>query len=64
MYGIVATLQPYNFGRTYATYGGVFIVMALFWAWKFDNFKPDKYDITGAIIALIGVFIIIYSPRK
>ena len=62
-YGIVATWQTANFGRVYATYGGVFIVMALLWAWKVDGFKPDKFDIIGATIALIGVCIIIYAPR-
>lgn len=62
-YGIVATWQTANFGRVYATYGGVFIVMALLWAWKIDGFKPDKFDIIGATVALIGVCIIIYAPR-
>lgn len=62
-YGIVATWQTENFGRVYATYGGVFIVMALLWAWKIDGFKPDKFDIIGATVALIGVCIIIYAPR-
>jgi len=64
MYGVVATWQTANFGRVYATYGGIFIVMALLWAWKVDGFKPDKYDIIGAAIALIGVCVIIYMPRK
>ncbi|HTB99171.1 MAG TPA: YnfA family protein [Ferruginibacter sp.] len=63
-YGIVATWQTANFGRVYATYGGIFIVLALLWGWKVDNFKPDKYDILGAAIALIGACIIIYMPRK
>lgn len=63
-YGIVATWQSANFGRAYATYGGIFIVMALLWAWNVDNFKPDRYDVIGATIALIGVCIIIYAPRS
>ena len=62
-YGIVATWQTANFARTYATYGGFFIVMSLLWAYKFDNFKPDKFDIIGAAIALVGVCIIFYAPR-
>ncbi|RZK72572.1 MAG: YnfA family protein [Pedobacter sp.] len=62
-YGIVATWQTASFGRVYAAYGGVFIVMALIWAWKVDGFKPDRYDIIGALIALIGVCIILYMPR-
>ena len=63
LYGVVATWQSAGFGRVYAAYGGVFILMALVWAWKVDGFKPDKYDIAGAIIALIGACVIIFSPR-
>jgi len=62
-YGVVATWQTADFGRVYATYGGIFIVMALIWAWKVDGFKPDRYDLLGALIALIGVCIIMYMPR-
>jgi small multidrug resistance family-3 protein len=63
LYGVVATLQTESFGRVYASYGGFFIVMSLLWAIKFDHFTPDKFDIIGAIIALIGVCIIYYAPR-
>jgi len=63
LYGMVATLQTANFGRVYATYGGIFIVLSLLWAWKVDHFKPDRYDILGALVALIGVCIIFYAPR-
>ncbi len=63
-YGIVATLQPANFERVYATYGGVFIVMSLLWGWKVDHFTPDRYDMIGAILALIGIFIMFYTPRN
>lgn len=64
VYGVVATLQPAGFGRTYAAYGGVFIIMALLWGWLITKVKPDIYDVTGAIIVLIGAAIIFYSPRK
>ena len=63
-YGIVATFQTANFARTYATYGGIFIVMSLLWAYCFDGFKPDKFDIIGAAVALLGVCIICYTPRS
>jgi small multidrug resistance family-3 protein len=63
LYGVVATLQTANFARVYATYGGIFIVMSLLWSMKFDNYSPDKYDIIGASIALLGVCVIYYSPR-
>ncbi len=62
-YGVVATWQSASFGRVYAAYGGVFIILALLWAWKVDGFKPDRFDVIGAAIALIGVCIIIYAPR-
>ena len=63
LYGIVATLQESNFARVYATYGGIFIVMSLLWANRVDHYIPDKYDIIGAMIALIGVCVIYYAPR-
>jgi small multidrug resistance family-3 protein len=62
-YGVVATLQTSNFARFYATYGGFFIVMSLLWAYKMDNYIPDKFDIIGASIALLGVCVIYYAPR-
>ncbi|WP_423128514.1 YnfA family protein [Gaoshiqia sp. Z1-71] len=64
MYGIVATWQPANFGRVYAAYGGIFIIMAILWGWKIDGVIPDRYDIIGGIVALIGMGIIMYSPRN
>lgn len=62
-YGVVATWQTFGFARAYATYGGIFIVMSILWAMAFDNFSPDKYDIIGASVALLGVCIICYYPR-
>jgi small multidrug resistance family-3 protein len=64
LYGVVPTFQPSHFHRIYAAYGGVFIVMSLFWGWIFDGTQPDIYDVLGSIIALIGVGIIFYWPRK
>lgn len=64
MYGVVATWQPANFGRVYAAYGGVFISLAILWGWKVDKIVPDKYDIIGGVIALIGMAIIMYAPRN
>ena len=64
LYGVVATWQIADFGRVYAAYGGIFIIMALVWAWKVDGFHPDKWDIIGALVAIVGACIIIYMPRK
>jgi small multidrug resistance family-3 protein len=64
LYGVIPTLQPANFGRVYAAYGGIFIVLSLLWGWRVDKVAPDKYDLLGAMIALAGVLIIMYAPRR
>lgn len=64
LYGIVPTFQPANFGRVYAAYGGIFIVLSILWGWQVDKIVPDRFDIWGGIIALIGVLIIMYAPRS
>jgi len=65
LYGVIPTLQPSNanFGRVYATYGGIFIILSILWGWKIDNIIPDKFDLIGGTIAVIGAAIIIYAPR-
>ncbi len=63
-YGVVATFQPdNNFGRVLAAYGGVFVVGSLAWGALFDGYRPDRYDLAGALVCLAGVGIIMYSPR-
>ena len=64
IYGVVASFQPdANFGRVLAAYGGVFIVGSLAWGVIFDSFRPDRYDLIGAIVCLLGVAVIMYAPR-
>ncbi|MDQ2709458.1 MAG: YnfA family protein [Actinomycetota bacterium] len=64
VYGFVATLQPdANFGRILAAYGGVFVAGSLLWGVAFDGFRPDRWDISGALICLVGVTVIMYAPR-
>jgi small multidrug resistance family-3 protein len=64
LYGFVATLQPdANFGRILAAYGGVFVAGSLAWGMLVDGFKPDRYDVVGALICLVGVAVIMYAPR-
>jgi small multidrug resistance family-3 protein len=29
----------------------------------FDGFRPDRYDIVGAGVCLVGVAVIMYAPR-
>jgi small multidrug resistance family-3 protein len=63
-YGIVATYQPSNFARVYAAYGGIFIIMSMAWGYYLDNFRPDRFDIIGALVVVLGVCIIYYMPRN
>lgn len=63
LYGVIPTLQPAHFGRVYAAYGGVFIVLSLLWGWKIDGVPPDTYDVIGGLMALLGVFVMMYWPR-
>ncbi|WP_089157829.1 YnfA family protein [Micromonospora sp. NBS 11-29] len=64
VYGFVATFQPDpNFGRILAAYGGVFVAGSLAWGMLVDKFRPDRYDLVGAAICLVGVAIIMYAPR-
>ncbi len=63
-YGFVATLQPdAHFGRILAAYGGVFVAGSLLWGMAFDGFRPDRWDVAGAAICLLGVVVIMYAPR-
>jgi small multidrug resistance family-3 protein len=63
LYGIIPTMQAANFGRVYAAYGGVFVVLSILWGWKVDNILPDRFDVIGGFICLIGVGVIMYWPR-
>ena len=62
-YGVVPTFQLANFGRVCAAYGGVFVIMSLFWGWLIDGVKPDLSDFIGVLFCLIGVGFIVYTPR-
>ena len=63
-YGFVATLQSdAHFGRILAAYGGGFVAGSLVWGVALDGFRPDRWDVTGALICLLGVAVIMYAPR-
>jgi small multidrug resistance family-3 protein len=65
IYGFVATFQPDpHFGRILAAYGGVFVAGSLAWGMVMDGFRPDRYDVVGALICLAGVAVIMYAPRS
>ncbi|TDZ42832.1 YnfA family protein [Mycobacteroides franklinii] len=63
-YGFIATLQPdAHFGRILAAYGGVFVAGSLLWGMALDGFRPDRWDVIGALVCLAGVGVIMYMPR-
>jgi len=63
LFAWLLTLHPVAAGRVYAAYGGVYILVAIFWLWFVDGIKPTNWDLLGAAIALVGMAIIMFSPR-
>lgn len=64
LYGFVATLQTdAHFGRVLAAYGGVFVAGSLVWGMVLDGYRPDRFDVIGAAVCLVGVAVIMYAPR-
>lgn len=57
------TLHPPAAGRVYAAYGGVYIGAALAWLWAVDGVRPTAWDAAGALVAMVGMAIIMFQPR-
>ncbi|MED5051685.1 YnfA family protein [Anoxybacillus rupiensis] len=65
LYGIIPTLHQFpNFGRVYAAYGGIFVVLAVLWGWGIDRKVPDSYDWMGMLLCLAGVAVMLWAPRQ
>jgi len=64
LYGVIPTFQTEAaFGRVYAAYGGVFVMLSILWGVVVDGWRPDRYDVIGAAIALLGVVVIMWGRR-
>lgn len=50
-------------GRAYAAYGGIYITASLVWLWTIEGTRPDRWDLIGVAICLIGALIILFGPR-
>lgn len=50
-------------GRAYAAYGGVYITASLIWLWLAEGVRPDRWDLTGMAVALVGSTVILAGPR-
>lgn len=64
LYGVIPTFQQPHFGRVYAAYGGVFVVLSLLWGWWVDGKAPDRFDAVGGALCLLGVAVIMWWPRS
>lgn len=51
-------------GRAYAAYGGIYIAASLIWLWTFEGKWPDRWDLAGGALAILGAMIILYGPRS
>ena len=51
-------------GRAYAAYGGVYIVSSVVWLWLAEGHRPDRWDMLGAMVCLMGAAIILFGPRS
>jgi small multidrug resistance family-3 protein len=61
LFAYLLTLHPAAAGRVYAAYGGVYIAVALVWLWKVDGVALTAWDVTGAVVALVGMSIIVWG---
>ncbi|MGW7327388.1 YnfA family protein [Streptomyces sp. NPDC054840] len=65
LYGVMATWQhDDNFGRILAAYGGIFVAGSIAWGMVADGYRPDRYDLIGALVCLAGMAVIMYAPRS
>lgn len=59
------TLAPSDFaGRAYAAYGGIYIAASLVWLWAVEKQRPDAWDLSGAVLCLVGAALILFAPRS
>lgn len=63
LFAWLLTFHPGAAGRTYAAYGGVYVTTAFFWLWFVEDQRPDRWDVLGVIVSLIGMGIIAFAPR-
>ncbi|MFF8288888.1 YnfA family protein [Streptomyces sp. NPDC016309] len=65
LYGVVATWQhDDDFGRVLAAYGGIFVAGSIAWGMAADGYRPDRFDVIGALVCLAGMAVIMYAPRS
>jgi small multidrug resistance family-3 protein len=64
LFAWLLTLHPSSSaGRVYAAYGGVYVATAMLWQWSVEQQRPDRWDVCGAVVCLLGMAIILLAPR-
>jgi small multidrug resistance family-3 protein len=64
LFAWLLTLHPTGAGRTYAAYGGVYVAMAVLWLWLIEGHRPDRWDVLGSAVCILGMAIIVLGPRS
>ena len=65
LFAWLLTLHPVGeSGRIYAAYGGIYITASLLWLWLVDGVVPDRYDVAGGAICIVGASIILIPHLK
>lgn len=60
---LLTLIEAEHAGRAFAAYGGVYIVTSIFWLWAVEGARPDRWDVIGGAICLLGASIILWGPR-
>ena len=63
LFAWLLTLHPTAAGRVYAAEGGVYVTVAIAWLWWVEAVKPTRWDLLGAGLCLLGMAVIMFSPR-
>ena len=61
---VLALVPSEAAGRTYAAYGGIYIVASILWLWLIEGRLPDRWDVTGGLVCLAGATLILFGPRS
>jgi len=60
---LLTLVETSSAGRAYAAYGGVYIGASLGWMWAIEGIRPDRWDIIGSVICIVGAGLIVFGPR-
>lgn len=61
---LLTFIETQHAGRSYAAYGGIYISVALLWLWLGEGVRPDRWDLLGALICVVGASVILLGPRS